>query len=46
MMEIKFCHKSLISDWSEMNELQFFCSELVLSLVEKHWVAPVELVTL
>ena len=31
---------------SEMNELQFFCSELVSWLAEKLWVAPVEFVTL
>ena len=30
MMEINFRPKSLICDWSEMNELRFFCSELVL----------------
>ena len=46
LMEITFRRKSLICDWSEMNELRLFCSELVLGLAEKCWEAPVELVTL
>ena len=37
---------TLICNWFEMNELRFFCSELVLWLAEKRWVAPIELVTL
>ena len=31
-----FGSKSLICDWTEMNELRFFCCELVLWLAEKH----------
>ena len=35
---------TLICDWSQ--KFRFFCSELVLRLSEKRWVAPVEFITL
>ena len=31
---------TLICDWSERNQLRLFCSELVLWLAEKSWLAP------